>query len=160
MTLILITMYLKQTPKILILENQLIVAADISLQLTKLGYEVIGIHTRSADALLTIAKHRPDIIMMNIENQGTIERLKTAEIIAKTFQIPIIFLSAHTDLQTYKAASKIQPYAFITKPFRTKDLQNSIVITLNRMAAKIKFQKQPLYIIKESTNNEPSGAKT
>jgi AmiR/NasT family two-component response regulator len=121
--------------KILILENQMIIAADVSLQLSKLGYQVIGINTCAEDALKTIENNRPDIVLMNLKTQNTAKRLRTAGIILKTFQIPVIFLSAHTDGEVFEQIIPIQPYAFITKPFDIKDLQRGINTALQRMTA-------------------------
>ena len=136
------------TPKILIIESQLIIAADISLQLLKLGYDVIGINTRSSDALKTIESNRPDIVLMNIKMQGNEGRIRTATIISKIFRIPVIFLSAHTDRELFKPIINAQPYAFITKPFEKKDLQRGLQTALDRMNTKFLERKHPLRPIK------------
>jgi CheY-like chemotaxis protein len=128
-------MHLYQPPKILILESQLIVASDVSLQLSKLGYDVIGINTQSEEALKTIENNRPDIILMNIGMRGKVNGIKVAQIILETYQIPVVFLSAHTDQDIFKQVIHIQPYAFITKPFDKKDLQRGIETALDRMVA-------------------------
>ena len=122
-------------PKILIIENQMIIAADVSLQLSKLGYKVIGINTRSVDALVTIENNRPDIVLMNIDLQGKVNGLRTARAIVETFQIPIIFLSANTNKEIFNGAVETQPYAYITKPFDKNGLRRGIEMTLARMVA-------------------------
>jgi DNA-binding response OmpR family regulator len=121
-------------PKILILESQMIIAADVSLQFSKLGYEVIGINTKLEDALITIQNNRPDIVIMNIVRQGKATGFKMASSILKALHIPVVFLSASTDEETFKQAVEVQPYAFITKPFDEKDLKRGIETTLKRMA--------------------------
>ena len=123
------------TPKILILESQMIIAADVSLQFSKLGYDVIGINIRPEDALKTIQANRPDIVLINIDWQAIAGRLRTARIIRETFHIPVIFLSAHTDQELFKGMIAAQPYAFIAKPFDQKDLQRGVETALKRMAA-------------------------
>lgn len=123
------------TPKILILESQMIIAADVSLQLSKLGYDVIGINTHSGEALKTIENNRPDIVLINIEWKAETEALRTARIILETFRIPVIFLSAGTDRELFKGIIAARPYAFIAKPFEKKDLQRGVETTLKRMAA-------------------------
>ena len=119
--------------KILILESQMIIAADVSLQLSKLGYDVIGIISHFEDVLDTIENNRPDIVLMNIEMQGKSAGLKLAQIILETYQIPVVFLSANTNKEFFKGVVDTQPYAFITKPFDKKDLVRGIETTLNRM---------------------------
>jgi CheY-like chemotaxis protein len=135
-------MFKQHGPKILIVENQMIIAADVSLQFSKLGYDVIGINTRSEDALKTIASNRPDIVLMNIELQGKAEGLRTARIILENFQIPVVFLSANTDKELFKDVIDTKPYAFITKPFEKKDLQRGIETALARMVVEGHWKKQ------------------
>lgn len=129
-------------PKILILESRMIIAADVSFQFSKLGYDVIGINTRAEDALKTIETNRPDIVLMNIEMQGEESGIETARIILETFRIPVVFLSAHTGQETFKRVLTAQPYAFIRKPFETKDLQRGIETTLDQMTVEGLWKKQ------------------
>jgi DNA-binding LytR/AlgR family response regulator len=129
-------------PKILILESQMIIAADVSLQFSKLGYDVIGINTRSEEALKTIQNNRPDIVIMNIEMQGKADGLKIARTILETYQIPVVFLSANTDKEIFKGVIDTKPYAFITKPFDKKGLKRGIETTLKRMAAEGLWDKE------------------
>ncbi|GAB5552548.1 MAG: hypothetical protein Sapg2KO_21390 [Saprospiraceae bacterium] len=126
-------MYKEHSPKILIIESQIIIAADVSLQFSKLGYEVIGICSKVADAMKTIEANRPDIILMNIGIQEKPNRFDMACIIMDTFQVPVVFLSSNTDKNTFKQAIAVQPYAFIPKPFDKKDLQRGIETALYRM---------------------------
>ena len=113
----------------------MIIAADISLQLLKLGYNVIGINTRTADALKTIETYCPDLVVMNIQFEGNAIGLKTARTILETYQTPIVFISANTDKEIFKGVMAAQAYAFITKPFDKKDLRRGIETTLKRIAA-------------------------
>lgn len=135
-------MLIQLAPKILILESQMIIAADVSLQLSKLGYNVIGINTRPEDVLKTIQNNRPDIVIMNIEMQGEMDGLKIARSLLETHQIPVIFLSANTDKEIFKELIDTQPYAFITKPFDNKDLKRGIETTLKRMGAEGFWEKE------------------
>jgi DNA-binding LytR/AlgR family response regulator len=128
--------------KILILESQMIIAADVSLQFSKLGYDVIGIHTRPEDAVKTIQTNRPDIVLMSIEMQGKAAGLKMARRILETYLIPVVFLSANTDKELFKEIVDTQPYAFITKPFDKESLKRGIETTLKRMAAEGLWKKE------------------
>lgn len=135
-------MPIQPIPKILIIENQMIIAADVSLQLSKLGYDVIGIISHFENVLNSIECNRPDIILMNIEIQGKADRIKVAKIILETFQIPVIFLSANTNKEIFKEVIDTQPYAFITKPFDKKDLKRGIETTLKRMVVEGLWAKE------------------
>jgi DNA-binding LytR/AlgR family response regulator len=123
-----------KTAKILMVEDDMIIAADISMQLTKLGYEVTGINTRGEDALNTIENNRPDIILMDIILSGKMNGIETALVVLEKFQIPVIFLTSNSDDATFQQAIKAKPYAFISKPFQKSDLERTIKLALQRIA--------------------------
>lgn len=150
-------MQINPVVKILIQESQMIIAADLALQLLKLGYEVIGINTRADDTLKAIKNNRPDIVLMNIKMQGNENRIRTAGIISKTFRIPVIFLSAHTDKETFKQVIHAQPYAFVTKPFERQDLQRGLKIAIDRMNAEGFWKESTRYTPLKAINNVPLG---
>ncbi len=120
--------------KILIVEDEMIIAADISMMLTALSYEVTGITPRGEDALKSIEATRPDIVLMDVSLKGTMDGVETSHHIYDQFHIPVIFLTANTDDDTFQRAKATKPYAFITKPFRQSDLQRAIELTIERMA--------------------------
>jgi len=124
----------KVVPKILMVEDDMIIAADISMQLTKFGYEVIGICTRGEDALKTIENNRPDLILMDIVLTGKMNGIEAAQVILENFQIPLIFLTSNSDDATFQQAITAKPYAFISKPFQKSDLERTIKLTLRRIA--------------------------
>lgn len=121
-------------PQILLVEDDMIIAADISVQLSKLGYEVIGICTRAEDALKTITGNRPDIILMDIILSGKMNGIEAARLILESHQIPVIFLTSNTDDATFQLALATKPYAFIAKPFQKSELERSLKLTLQRIA--------------------------
>lgn len=143
--------------KILILESQMIIAADISLQLSKLGYNVIGINIHAADALKTIENKRPDIVLMNLNGQGREERISTAGIIQRNFRIPVVFISGHTDREVFKQIIQAQPFAFIAKPFERRDLQRGLNTALNRMRTEDIWKVNIRHSPAEAPFPEPSG---
>jgi DNA-binding LytR/AlgR family response regulator len=125
---------MENTPaKILMVEDDMIIAADISMQLTKLGYEVTGINTRGEDALNTIKNNQPDIVLMDIVLSGKMNGIETAQIILEDFQVPVIFLTSNSDDATFQQAIKAKPYAFISKPFQKSDLERTLKLTLQRI---------------------------
>ena len=114
-------------------EDDMIIAADISMQLTKLGYEVIGINTRGEDALQTIENNRPDIILMDIVLTGKMNGIEAAKIILEKFQVPVIFLTSNADDDSFQQALSAKPYAFITKPFQKSHLERTFKLALQRI---------------------------
>lgn len=125
-----------QAIKILIVEDEMIIAANISLQLTQLGYEVTGIIPRGEEALLHVKQNQPDIVLMDIQLKGELNGIQTAQIIQSDFDIPIIYLTANADDEHFNKAKSTHPYAFISKPFKKLDLQRAIELTVSHMQSK------------------------
>lgn len=120
--------------KILIVEDEIIIAADISMMLENLGYDVTGIIPRGEDALKSIESTRPDLVLMDIALKGNMNGIETALHILDNYQIPLIFLTANADDDTYNRAKAAQPYAFIAKPFRQADLSRTVELVLQKIA--------------------------
>ena len=120
--------------KILVVEDEMIIAAKISMQLTSLGYEVTGILPRGEEAVLHVEENKPDIVLLDINLKGNIDGIETALQMQKQADIPIIFLTANSDEATFNRAKVSRPYAFISKPFKQLDLQRAIELTISRMA--------------------------
>ncbi len=118
---------------ILIVEDEMIIAANISLQLTHLGYEVTGILSKSDEVLPHISQYVPDIILMDINLKGNIDGIEIVHLIQKEYKIPIIYLTANSDEANFNRAKATNPYAFISKPFKKLDLQRAIELTLVRI---------------------------
>jgi len=125
-----------ETPiKILVVEDEMIIAAKISMHLTNLGYEVTGILPRGEEALLAVEENKPDIVIMDIRLKGDINGIDTAIRMQKSSDIAVIFLTANADEGTFNNAKAAKPYAFISKPYKPIDLQRAIELTISRMAA-------------------------
>lgn len=120
--------------KILIVEDEMVIAANISLQLSDLGYEVTGILPRGEEALSHIKIDQPDIVLMDIQLKGKMDGIETAKEIELQYNIPIIYLTANTDETHFIRAKETHPYAFISKPFKKLDLQRAIELTVNRIS--------------------------
>lgn len=118
---------------ILIVEDEMIIAANISLQLTHLGYEVTGIIPRAEEVLPIIREHQPDIILLDINLKSDLDGIDLAHLIQDEYKIPIIFLTANSDETHFNRAKAINPYAFISKPFKKLDLQRAIELTVIRI---------------------------
>ncbi|MFT6334409.1 MAG: DNA-binding LytR/AlgR family response regulator [Saprospiraceae bacterium] len=129
-------------PKILMVEDNMIIAADISMQLTKLGYEVVGISTRGEDALKMIEINQPDIVLMDIVLSGKMNGIEAAQIILEKFQVPVIFLTSNFDDATFQQASAARPYAFISKPFQKSNLERTLKLAFQRIA--VEQESEPI----------------
>lgn len=120
--------------KILIVEDDMIIGAKISMQLVKLGYEVTGVIPRGEEAIDYAINNKPDIILLDINLKGTLDGVETALKIQETDDIPIIYVTANTDEATFNRAKETRPYAFIGKPIKNVDLQRAIELTISRLA--------------------------
>jgi DNA-binding LytR/AlgR family response regulator len=118
---------------ILIVEDEMIIAANISLQLNNLGYEVTGIIPRAEEVLPEIRQHIPDIILMDINLKGDLDGIELVQLIQNEFKIPIIYLTANSDEAHFEKAKATNPYAFISKPFKKLDLQRAIELSIVRI---------------------------
>ncbi len=120
--------------KILIVEDEMIIAADLSMQLTKIGYDVIGIQTRAEDALHSLKINRPDLILMDINLAGEMDGVDAAIHILEHFSIPVIFLTSNTDEASFQRAVQAKPYAFVNKPFQIDHLSRNLKIAFQHIA--------------------------
>lgn len=121
--------------KILVVEDEMIIGAKISMQLTGLGYEVTGIIPRGEDAIVNIAENKPDIVLLDINLKGKMDGIETAARIQEqpNNHTAIIYLTANADDTTFNRAKHTKPAAFISKPFKQLDLQRAIELTISRM---------------------------
>lgn len=120
--------------KILIVEDDMIIGAKVSMQLTLLGYEVTGIIPRGEEAIMHVEENKPDIILLDINLKGTLDGIETAQAMQKIADVPIIYVTANTDEATFNRAKATRPHAFISKPIKNIDLQRAIELTISRIA--------------------------
>ncbi len=120
--------------KILVVEDEMIIGAKISMQLVGLGYEVDGILPRGEEAIMHVQENNVDIILLDINLKGKIDGIETAKQIQKYSSVPIIYLTANADEATFNRAKSTRPAAFISKPFKQLDLQRAIELAICRMA--------------------------
>jgi DNA-binding LytR/AlgR family response regulator len=120
--------------KILIVEDEMLIGAKISMFLSELGYEVTGILPRAEEVLNHIQVNSPDIALLDIQLKGNMDGITLAQSLMQSHHIPVIFLTANSDDATFQRAKATQPYAFLTKPFHKTDLQRALELTIARMS--------------------------
>ena len=129
--------------KILIVEDESIVAMDIRQSIEKLGYEVFGVASSGKKALELLAKKaKPDLILMDIMIKGDQSGIEVSEHVKVNYQIPVIFLTAYADEQTLSKAKVTDPYGYILKPFREVDLKTNIEVALHKHKESKKLKDQ------------------
>ena len=115
--------------KVLIVEDEILVATDIEESLQSLGYIVQKAVVTGKAALQEVEKSLPDIILMDIMLKGEMTGIETANLIRQKHDVPIIYLTANADIYTIEKEKTSLPYGYIIKPFTEKDLQTNIEIS-------------------------------
>ncbi|RHX92901.1 histidine kinase dimerization/phosphoacceptor domain -containing protein [Leptospira stimsonii] len=123
-------MNMLQKPKILVVEDEIIVAVNLGQKLKKLGYELVGITSSGEEAIQKAEENHPDLVLMDINIEGNLDGIETAEVLRNRFHTPVIYLTAYADENTLDRAKKTQPLGYIVKPFESDQLRSSIEVAL------------------------------
>jgi CheY-like chemotaxis protein len=118
------------TCRILIVEDEAIVAMDIEERLAAMGYAVAGHASTGEQALALVEMHHPDLVLMDISLQGSMDGITAADEIRRRFHVPVIFLTAYSEDTTLERAKLAEPFGFILKPFDDRELKSAIEIAL------------------------------
>lgn len=120
--------------KILVIEDEVIVAKDIQRSLIKLGYDVPAIASSAQSAFEKIDQVDPDLIFCDIKLKGNVDGIDIALRLREEFMIPVIFLTSYVDKATLDRAKISEPYGYIVKPFNDVDLQTTVEMALYKFA--------------------------
>jgi PAS domain S-box-containing protein len=133
--------------RILIVEDESIVAKDIKTRLRKLGYTIPAVVPSGEKAVEEAGRTTPDLILMDIVLKGEIDGIEAAERIRTEFGIPVVYLTAHADEDTLQRAKVTEPYGYILKPFKDRELRTTIEMALHKhqMEKKVRESEQWLF---------------
>ena len=118
--------------KILVVEDERIVAEDIKSTLQNLGYEVCSITSKGEEAIALAGEKRPELVLMDIMLASHMDGTEAAQAIYKNYDIPVVFLSAFADTHVLKKAKVSNPFGYIIKPFTDRELYSAIEIAYNK----------------------------
>lgn len=118
--------------RILVVEDEAIVARDLTLRLEALGYQVTGTAATGAEALALAQSTEPTLVFMDITIQGPIDGIETARRLSSRMDVPIVFLTAHTDTGTIQRAKRERSYGYLVKPFEERELMTTIEMAVSR----------------------------
>ncbi|NJL90748.1 MAG: hybrid sensor histidine kinase/response regulator [Coleofasciculaceae cyanobacterium SM2_1_6] len=135
--------------KVLVVEDEFIVAADLKARLNKMGYKVVGTAASGLEAIEKVWRESPDIILMDIVLKGDMDGIAAAAAIKQGYNLPIIFLTAYADQNTFKKAKLTEPFGYICKPFQEKNLRMAIEVALQRHSIETQ-QQQELIAVQQS----------
>lgn len=135
--------------RILVVEDEFIIALDLKLGLENLGYAVIDTVGTGQEAIDIAVENRPDVVIMDIKLKGDMDGIEAAEKIAE-LHIPVIYLTANTDDFTFNKANMKGSYGFLEKPFNLDKLDTVIKLTIQRS----KIESKKLNIVQGFVNDD------
>jgi two-component system, response regulator PdtaR len=112
--------------KIVLVEDEFIIAMVLEKQLQKFGYDLAAKVTNGKDAIDAVKAHQPDLIIMDIKIDGDIDGIDVMNEIRKFSDVPVIYMSGNSDSGTRERASKTGPVDYMVKPIPIQELNNSI----------------------------------
>jgi signal transduction histidine kinase/BarA-like signal transduction histidine kinase len=118
--------------RVMIVEDERVVAFNLQQRLRRLGYEVPAVAASSEQALLGVDQNNPDIVLMDINIEGDMDGIQTAERIGFSSAVPVIYLTAHSEEATLARARLTKPYGYLIKPFSERELHATIQMALQR----------------------------
>lgn len=125
--------------RIFVVEDDYVVAKNLSFLLESLGYQVQGVADTGEECLLQIKKEKPDLVILDIDLAGVLNGIEVGKKLKEQFQVPFIYVTAHADGKTMSEALPTEPWAYLAKPFNESTLRSSIELALY----KILQQKNP-----------------
>jgi PAS domain S-box-containing protein len=144
----------KGKPRILIVEDEAIIAQDLKWRLEEMGYEVSSVVVTGTEAVNMARKDNPDLVLMDIVLQGDVDGIEAASQIHSNCDIPIVFLTAYADENTLERAKITESFGYLMKPFKNRELQANIEMALykHKMDRKLKESEGRLFTTLHSIN--------
>ena len=128
--------------QIMIVEDEVLIAAELEQQLLSFGYRVPALVTSGERALEKLATIRPDLILMDIKLKGELDGIETAARILASHRIPVVFLTAFADESLLEKAKLSQPFGYLIKPVESRELHSTIAMALYK--ARLEREKEQL----------------
>jgi PAS domain S-box-containing protein len=132
---------------ILVVEDNYIVMMELVSRLEEMGYQIAGTAASGAEAIEKAGKHMPDLTIMDIRLKGDIDGIEAASAIKKKYDIPVIYLTAHSDEETLSRAKITEPFGYILKPFEEKILHSSIEMALYKHQVEIQAKENKHWLL-------------
>ena len=154
-------MTINRTGRIMVVDDEAVIALRLQQRLTSMGFDVTGVAYSGEEAVETARDLRPDLILMDIMIPGKLDGIAAAKIVKAELDIPVVFLTAHSEDKIIERAKQAEPYGYILKPFQDRELKATVEIALYKkdMEQRLKESKIQLrkahdkleYRVKERT---------
>jgi len=112
--------------RILVVEDEAIIAHDLTLRLRRLGYDVCCSVPSGLEAIDKAGVEEPDVVLMDIMLKGEMDGIEAARVIRKKYRLPVIFVTAFTNTRAFRLIKRLYPYNYLTKPFEDDELKGVI----------------------------------
>ena len=119
-------------PRILVVEDEALVAENLRRCLLDLGYGVAGIADTAKEAIALAREHKPDLVLSDIRIKGPEDGTAAARTLGRELDVPVVFLTAHADEATLQRACQTGPFGYVVKPYSERDLRIAIEVALER----------------------------
>ncbi len=141
--------------RILVVEDEVIVADDIRRSLQNMGYDVTSIASSGEIAIKKVEENTPDLVLMDIMLQGKMDGIEAASQIKSRFDIPVVYLTAYSDEKIMERAKITEPFGYLIKPFRDREVQINIEIALykNKIERELKESREWFYVTLKSISD-------
>lgn len=136
---------MEKNRKILVVEDEALLALQVKADVGEMGHSITAIYASGEEALDGLQTSRPDLILMDIKLQGKLDGIQTANLIQNQYDIPIIYMTAHSEESTIERATMTEPYGYLLKPVNRKELQIAVEVSLY----KSRIDKEKAQLTKE-----------
>lgn len=118
--------------KILVAEDEFIIAKALEESLTEMGYDVVDAVATGEQAVEVAVRLKPDVVLMDIQLKGSMDGIQAAQRIQNALGIPVVYLTAHSDPDTLKRVIHSKSYGYLTKPITEEELKDAIDKAVSR----------------------------
>lgn len=122
---------MEKKARILIVEDEVVIASDIQTCLEEMGFDVVGIAISATGALSFLETAKIDLVLLDISIKGGMNGIELANTINEKYHLPFVYLTSHSDPKTVQQAVKTKPSGYIVKPFESPDIYTSVLLALN-----------------------------
>ena len=134
--------FISPARRALIVEDEILIAEELKERLARLGFTVIAAVDTADEGIAIATRERPDLVLMDIRLKGKKDGVQAAREIRKQVDVPIVYLTAHSDRQTVERATATEFDGFILKPFQRRELQATIDVAMRRRAIRAKKKNE------------------
>ena len=128
--------------RVLLVEDEAIVAQDLEETVARLGYTVLGVASEGVQAVCMAAELHPQLIVMDVGLQGDIDGIQAAQMIQERAHVPVIFLTGHRDVQTLRRAVRVGPLGYLVKPFQEVELHCAMEVAIHKHRAEVAYRER------------------